>query len=64
MDEQVWVGPGHRLDGGGTFLVARRIRMLLELWDRSPLEEQEATIGRHKISGAPLGATHEADRST
>lgn len=61
MDEQVWVGPGTDWMEGGTFLVARRIRMLLELWDRSPLEEQEATIGRHKISGAPLGGTREAD---
>ncbi len=35
--------------------------MLIETWDRSALGDQEATIGRTKISGAPLGAKHEHD---
>jgi deferrochelatase/peroxidase EfeB len=63
MDRFVWIGGG---DGpawmrGGTYLVTRRIRMLLEIWDRSPLEDQELTIGRTKYTGAPLGGSEESE---
>jgi deferrochelatase/peroxidase EfeB len=46
---------------GGTYLVARRIRMLIEVWDRATLLDQEQTIGRVKESGAPLGGSREFD---
>lgn len=63
MDEHVWVQPG---DGpawmeGGTYLVARRITMLLDVWDETSLEGQERAIGREKLSGAPLGGDDEFD---
>jgi deferrochelatase/peroxidase EfeB len=46
---------------GGTYMVVRRIRILLEGWDSSTLHEQEDAVGRHKLSGAPLGEKHEHD---
>jgi deferrochelatase/peroxidase EfeB/predicted lipoprotein with Yx(FWY)xxD motif len=47
---------------GGTYLCVRRIRMDLDRWDATPLQTQEAVIGRAKGSGAPLsgGAEHSA----
>ena len=44
---------------GGTYLAARRIRMIIETWDRSRLHEQEDIIGRTKVSGAPLSGGEE-----
>lgn len=63
LDRSVWIAPADDQPwlGGGTYLVARRIRMLIEQWDRAVLGEQEAVIGRDKREGAPLGKTHEFD---
>ncbi|MFF3905094.1 iron uptake transporter deferrochelatase/peroxidase subunit [Streptomyces sp. NPDC001848] len=59
----VWVGDG---DGpawmtGGSYLVARRIRMNIETWDRTSLQEQEDVFGRDKREGAPVGKAKEHD---
>lgn len=58
----VWVGDdGPGWMRGGSYLVARRIRMALERWDRMTEGFQEQTVGRHKASGAPLGKKNEFD---
>lgn len=66
LDNWVWVTPGDNPASaqwitGGTYLVARRIRMDIEPWDRANLLEQEQIIGRMKGSGAPLGQEQEFD---
>jgi len=62
LNEFVWVGDeGPEWMRGGSYLVSRRIRMLIEPWDRTFLQEQEAVIGRMKESGAPIGEKNEKD---
>jgi deferrochelatase/peroxidase EfeB len=39
---------------GGSYLVARKIRMEIESWDTGPLTDQERTFARHKSTGAPI----------
>jgi deferrochelatase/peroxidase EfeB len=64
MDDYVWVGretdqPWLR---GGSYLIARKIRMLIENWDRDYLRDQQDVIGRAKVSGAPLSGGTEFSR--
>jgi len=54
LDELVFVTDGSEWMTGGTYLATRRIRMMLTMWDRMSLDVQEATIGRHRDTGAPL----------
>jgi deferrochelatase/peroxidase EfeB len=61
MNDHVWVGretdqPWLR---GGSYLVARKIRMFVENWDRDYLQDQENVIGRSKVNGAPLSGGSE-----
>jgi deferrochelatase/peroxidase EfeB len=46
---------------GGTYLIERRIKILFDVWDTTSLEGQQRTIGRDKLTGAPLGGKSEYD---
>jgi deferrochelatase/peroxidase EfeB len=63
LNEHVWAGAGSRAGEawmqGGSYLVARRIRMHIEIWDRTSLREQEGLIGRTKSEGSPLSGGKE-----
>ncbi|MFE4971020.1 iron uptake transporter deferrochelatase/peroxidase subunit [Kitasatospora sp. NPDC056651] len=56
-DPQPWLG-------GGSFLVFRRIRMLLDNWEALPVDRQERVIGRRKSTGSPLSAAADAGERT
>lgn len=63
MKDVVWAqhADGAEWMTDGSYMVVRRIRMRVEVWDRSTLGDQEATFGRHRDSGAPLGGKREHD---
>ncbi|MFI2297550.1 iron uptake transporter deferrochelatase/peroxidase subunit [Actinacidiphila glaucinigra] len=63
QDKHVWVSAkdGPSWMAGGSYLVARRIRMHIETWDRTSLREQEEIFGRTKGEGAPIGRQREHD---
>ncbi|WP_337192361.1 iron uptake transporter deferrochelatase/peroxidase subunit [Streptomyces sp. YIM 132580] len=47
-------GTPHTWLEGGSYAVVRRIRMLLDDWEKLPVDRQERVIGRRKADGAPL----------
>ncbi|WGL53625.1 iron uptake transporter deferrochelatase/peroxidase subunit [Nocardioides sp. BP30] len=52
--EQAWMRDG-------TYLVARKIQMNIEIWDSSDIGSQEQVFGRTKGVGAPLSGKKEFD---
>ncbi|HEY6889685.1 MAG TPA: iron uptake transporter deferrochelatase/peroxidase subunit [Solirubrobacter sp.] len=66
MRQHVWVAPGDDAKAAwmvdGSYLVARRVRMTIETWDRDSLGDQEQVIGRQKRSGAPFSSMDEFAR--
>ena len=60
----VWITPDSGQPDwavGGSFVVVRLIRMLVEFWDRIGIPEQNAIIGRNRDNGAPLDGENETD---
>lgn len=65
VERHVWVhpdaDPAAAWLAGGSYLVARKIKMQIETWDRSSMREQEKIVGRTKREGAPLSGGKEFD---
>ncbi|MEP9381304.1 iron uptake transporter deferrochelatase/peroxidase subunit [Nocardioides sp. KR10-350] len=62
FDEFVWVGDDEPAwMRGGTYQVARKIRMDIEIWDSDDVTDQQRVIGRTKEVGAPLSGKKEFD---
>src|SRR3954470_6092896 len=62
LDEFVWVEDDvDWMNGGGTYQVARKIRMDIEIWDADDVADQQRIFARFKEDGAPLTGNHEFD---
>jgi deferrochelatase/peroxidase EfeB len=64
MDSFVWVkDSAGDVDWmtGGTYQVARKIEMNIEIWDADRVSDQERIFARTKAEGAPLTGTKEFD---
>jgi deferrochelatase/peroxidase EfeB len=59
LDQHVWIDSGPEWTHGGSYLVARKIAMTIEVWDGVRLEEQDRVLGRAKGTGAPLSGGDE-----
>lgn len=61
LAEHVWIpdSASQPWAAAGSYLVARRINMTIEVWDGVRLEEQERVTGRDKRAGAPLSGGEE-----
>jgi deferrochelatase/peroxidase EfeB len=61
FDQYVWLRDDDGWMKGGSYQVARKIRMNIEIWDADRVSDQEQVFGRSKAIGAPLTGTHEFD---
>ncbi|CAN5203479.1 MAG: Dyp-type peroxidase [Nocardioides sp.] len=61
LDQFVWCDDDVDWMAGGTYQVARKIAMDIEIWDTATIGTQHQTFGRDKAEGAPLGASGEHD---
>ncbi|WP_051571404.1 iron uptake transporter deferrochelatase/peroxidase subunit [Cryptosporangium arvum] len=62
LEEQLWAAEadGAPWMANGSYLVARRMRMHIETWDRTSLDEQQMIFGRFKGTGAPTTSPDES----
>lgn len=57
----VWLGDDAGWMSGGTYQVARKIQMNIEIWDADRIGDQQTVFGRSKSDGAPLTGRDEFD---
>ena len=58
--QHVWLGNSDQAwMAGGTYQVARKIQMNIEIWDADHIGDQQTVFGRAKLDGAPLSGGSE-----